>query len=127
MDGGSLYIVLSSKEQAIRPDEGRVMLGNREASMPRLVQVRPRKRYRLWLKYDDGTEGVVDLSEFVGRGVFAIWHDEGRFRQVRIGDGGELVWGEGVDLCADALYLKISGKRADEVFSNLRMLRADDV
>ena len=126
MDDGSLYIILRSKEQTIRADEGRVMLGNREANMPRLVQVRPLEDYRLWLKYDDGTEGVVDLSELVGRGVFAIWQDEGRFRQVRIGEGGELVWDEGVDLCADALYLKITGKRADEVFDNLRMLSETD-
>ena len=95
--------------------------------MVRLVDLKPVGSRHLWLRYDDGSEGVIDLSEFAGRGVFAIWQDERRFRQVRIGDGGEVVWDESVDLCADALYLKITGKRADEVFSNLRMLRADDV
>ncbi len=90
--------------------------------MPRLLEVKPLKGYRLWLKYEDGVEGIVDLSELVGKGVFALWEDEERFRQVRIGDGGELVWSDEVDLCADALYLQITGKRPEEVFANLGML-----
>ena len=90
--------------------------------MPRLLEVKPLKGYRLWLRYEDGVEGVVDLSDLVGKGVFALWKDEERFRQVRIGDGGELVWSDEVDLCADALYLQITGKRPEEVFAKLGML-----
>ena len=90
--------------------------------MPRLLEVKPLKGYRLWLRYEDGVEGVVDLSGLVGKGVFALWEDEERFRQVRIGDGGELVWSDEVDLCADALYLQITGKRPEEVFAKLGML-----
>ncbi len=91
--------------------------------MPRLLEVKPLQGYRLWLRYDDGVEGVVDLSGLVGKGVFAIWKDEKRFRSVRIGDGGELVWDDGVDLCPDALYMEITGKRPAEVFPNLKILR----
>ena len=69
-----------------------------------------------------GVEGIVNLSGLVGKGVFALWEDEERFRQVRIGDGGELVWSEEVDLCVDALYLQITEKRPEEVFSKLGML-----
>ena len=90
--------------------------------VPRLVEVKPLKGYRLWLRYEDGVEGTVDLSGLVGKGVFALWEDEERFRQVRIGDGGELVWSDEVDLCADALYLQITGKRPKEVFARLGML-----
>ena len=89
---------------------------------PRLLEVKPLKGYRLWLRYEDGVEGTVDLSDLVGKGVFALWEDEERFRQVRIGDGGELVWSDDVDLCADALYLQITGKRPEEVFAKLGML-----
>ena len=81
--------------------------------MPRLLEVKPLKGYRLWLKYEDGTEGVVDLSDLVGKGVFALWEDEERFQQVQIGDGGELVWSDEVDVCPDALYLQITGKQPE--------------
>ena len=37
-----------------------------------------------------------------------------------IGSGGELRWSDEVDLCAEALYLEITGKTPDEVFPNLR-------
>ena len=91
--------------------------------MPRLLEVKPLKGYRLWLKYEDGTEGVVDLSDLVGKGVFALWEDEERFQQVQIGDGGELVWSDEVDVCPDALYLQITGKQPEEVFARLKILR----
>ena len=91
--------------------------------MPRLVEVKPLPGYRLWLRFDDGVEGVVDLSGLVGKGVFVIWKDEERFRSVRIGDGGELVWEQDVDLCPDALYLEITGKRPAEVFPNLKVVQ----
>ncbi len=90
--------------------------------MPRLVEVKALPHYRLWLRYEDGVEGVVDLSYLVGEGVFALWEDEARFAEVRLGDGGELVWDDEVDLCADALYLKLTGKRPEEVFPALKMV-----
>jgi len=90
--------------------------------VPRLLEVKPLAHYRLWLRYEDGVEGVVDLSDLVGKGVFALWKDEDRFREVHIGDGGEVVWNEDVDLCADALYLEVTGKRPEEVFGKLKVL-----
>ncbi|MFN8485771.1 MAG: DUF2442 domain-containing protein [Anaerolineae bacterium] len=43
--------------------------------MTQLVEVRALDGYRLWLRYADGVEGVVDLSDHVGKGVFAAWED----------------------------------------------------
>ena len=76
--------------------------------------------YRLELAFDDGVRGVVDLSGLAGKGVFAIWRDRRIFAQVRIGSFGELTWGGQIDLCPDALYLKATGKNAEEVFPALR-------
>nr|WP_290668606.1 DUF2442 domain-containing protein [Ardenticatena sp.] len=90
--------------------------------IPRLLEVKPLRGYRLWLTYEDGVKGTVDLSGLVGEGMFVLWEDEERFRQVRIGDGGELVWSDEVDLCADALYLQVTGKQPRDVFAKLRLL-----
>ncbi|MBI4688680.1 MAG: DUF2442 domain-containing protein, partial [Nitrospirae bacterium] len=37
--------------------------------MYRIIAVRPLENYRLWLRFSDGVEGIVDLSDFVGKGV----------------------------------------------------------
>lgn len=37
--------------------------------MSRIVEVRPSDGYRIWLRFSDGAEGEVDLSDLAGRGV----------------------------------------------------------
>jgi hypothetical protein len=86
----------------------------------KLIHAEPLTGYRLRLRYADGVTGVVDLSHLVGKGVFRLWNDPEAFGRVSIGTAGELRWSEEVDLCADALYLEITGKQPDEVFRNLR-------
>ena len=88
--------------------------------MPIPVEVKPLDKYRLWVKFSDGVEGIVDLSEFAGRGVFALWNDYREFERVHIGPGGELAWGEQIDMCPDAVYLRVTGKRPEELFPKLR-------
>lgn len=88
--------------------------------MRKITRVRVLNDYRLELEFDDGVEGMVNLVELVGKGVFALWRDRQAFEQVRIGSSGELVWGEQVDLCPDALYLKVTGKKPEDVFPALR-------
>jgi len=43
---------------------------------PHLLTVQPTAQYKLQLRYDDGTEGVADVSHLAGRGVFRP-RDEG--------------------------------------------------
>ena len=89
--------------------------------MRRICGVKVLSGYRLELEFDDGVSGTVDLSETVGKGVFALWCDRPAFvEQVRIGPSGELAWGDQIDLCPDALYLKVTGKKPEDVFPGLR-------
>lgn len=92
--------------------------------MPRPIEVRPRSNYRLWLRYDDGAEGEVDLSGLVGRGVFQVWKDAAVFQAVQLGPYGEITWGEDLDLCPDAMYMRLTGKTPDQVFPSLRQVNA---
>jgi hypothetical protein len=88
--------------------------------MRKITHVEVLQGYRLALTFDDGTAGTVDLSDLTGKGVFACWNDRAAFTKVRVGSSGELVWGDQVDLCPDALYLKVTGKQPEEVFPALR-------
>ena len=94
----------------------------RGETVPRLIDVKPLENYRIWVKYSDGIEGVVDLSELVGKGVFAVWKDYREFQKVHIGPGGEIAWSEEIDLCPDAIYLRVTGKKPEDLFPKLREL-----
>lgn len=86
----------------------------------RPIFVRPLENYRLYLEFDDGTKGDVDLSELVGEGLFAAWTDYGFFQKVEIGEHREIKWNDEIELCADSLYLKLTGKAPEDVFPKLR-------
>ncbi len=88
--------------------------------MQRITHVQVLERYQLRLTFHDGKGGRVDLSDLVGKGVFALWNDYEEFRSVKIGDTGELIWGDQVDLCPDALYMKVTGKKPEDLFPRLR-------
>ena len=88
--------------------------------MYRITHAEVLEEYRLSLTFSDGVQGIVDLSSLVGSGVFALWNDYGEFRKVRIGDTGELVWSDQVDLCPDALYLQVTGKDPNDIFPGLK-------
>jgi len=84
--------------------------------MFKIAEVKALQGYRLWLRYEDGVEGEVDLSDIAGRGVFAAWNEQGVFESVRIEESGALAWGEDLDLCPDAHYLRLTGKTPEAVF-----------
>lgn len=83
------------------------------------VAVEPREGYRIWLRYADRVEGEVDLSHLVGKGVFEAWRDRGFFERVYLSDWRSVAWNEEIELCADALYLKITGKSPEDIMPGL--------
>jgi hypothetical protein len=87
--------------------------------MRKVSKVKALQGYSLELEFDDGASGTVDLSDLAGKGVFTLWNDHSRFEQVRVGPSGEVVWGEEVDLCPDALYLRVTGKKPEDLFPAL--------
>ena len=90
----------------------------------KIVDISAQERFKLFLRYDDGTAGVVDLSSLAGQGVFASWLEPGVFEHVRLTEAGAPEWPGEVDLCPDALYLELTGKAADEIFPTLRRMPA---
>jgi len=90
--------------------------------MPTPTDIKPLEDYRLWIKYSDGVEGVVDLSDLTGQGVFALWNDYAEFQKVHVGPSGEIAWGDQVDICPDSIYLRLTGKRPEDIFPKLREL-----
>lgn len=78
--------------------------------MRKIVEAEARSEYRLWVRYEGGAEGEVDLSDLVGKGVFERWEDPAEFRKVFIDPDTDTVgWPGGIDLCPDSLYEDLVG------------------
>ena len=76
--------------------------------MNRPTKVEALPGFRIRVVYASGTEGVIDLSGDVGRGVFAPLADEVFFRTVHIGQFGQIAWSEEIEICPDAAYYEIT-------------------
>lgn len=77
---------------------------------PLLTSARPVARYQIYLCYDDGTEGMADLSHLAGRGIFKLWEEGDLFFQVKIDpETNALAWTENLELDPDSLYLRLRG------------------
>lgn len=84
------------------------------------IAIKALSNYKIWIKYSDGVEGEVDLSYLAGKGVFSIWNDYEKFKNVKIGEHGEVMWDENTDLCPDSIYIKLTGKSIEELFPNIK-------
>jgi len=77
-----------------------------------VVTAEPLDRYRVHLRFEDGTEGVLDLEHRLSfRGVVAPLKDLSYFRQVRVdSELGTVVWPNGADPDPDVLYSQLTGQ-----------------
>ena len=76
----------------------------------RIVAAKALPNYRLWVAFQDGVKGEVDLSDLVGKGVFQRWEDPLEFAKVFVDPEMETVaWPGDLDLAPDALYRDIAG------------------
>jgi len=77
-----------------------------------VAEVRPLEGYRLFVRFEDGAEGTVDVSDLVRfEGIFAPLKDPERFRQVSVNpELGVVCWPNGADLDPDVLYARLTGQ-----------------
>lgn len=71
-----------------------------------VIKVEPRAGYRVWLQFQDGVEGEVDLEPLLSfQGVFAPLRDPAYFARVRVNpDLGTICWPNGADWDPLVLY-----------------------
>jgi hypothetical protein len=83
---------------------------------PAIISVTPAGGYRLRVRFADGCEGDVDLSDIAGSGVFAVLRDPAQFRKVTIDpETGTLTWPGGLDIAPERLYEEASRTSAAPV------------
>jgi hypothetical protein len=69
-----------------------------------MVHVRALPGYRLEVRFADGVEGIVDLSQDLWGPVFEPLKDPVRFAEVGLDEHGAPCWPNGADLAPDAIY-----------------------
>ncbi len=76
-----------------------------------ILEARPLEGYQLYLRFEDGVEGVVDLDKVVSfEGVFAPLRERANFERVRVHpELGTIYWPNGADLDPDVLYARVTG------------------
>lgn len=66
--------------------------------------------HRLRLRFEDGAEGEIDLSDWPWRGVFEPLRDPKFFARVQLdAELGTIVWPNGADLAPETLHAWIVG------------------
>jgi hypothetical protein len=85
--------------------------------MHRVVAAKALQPFRLWLRFADDHEGVVDLADvFDSGGVFERLRDPDEFAKVRVEhEFGTVEWPGGVDLDPDGLYARLRGMPIEAV------------
>jgi len=77
-----------------------------------VVKVEPRGGYRIWLQFQDGVEGEVDLGPLLTfQRVFAPLRDPVYFARVRVNpELGTICWPNGSDWDPLVLYSLVTGR-----------------
>jgi hypothetical protein len=74
-----------------------------------VTEVKSLPDYRLWLRFSDGSQGNVDLKEFIfsdPRPVVSALRDPALFAAVQV-EMDTVVWGNGFDLAPEFLLARV--------------------
>ena len=64
--------------------------------------------YTIWLRFEDGTEGEIDLTDELHGLVFEPFRDQAYIAQLRVNvETGTVEWPNGADLAPEFLYEKV--------------------
>lgn len=75
--------------------------------IPHVIEARPLGGHRVWLRFDDGAEGELDLAGELDGPVFAPLRDPAYFARFTVDD--TLVWPNGADFAPEFLRERLRG------------------
>ena len=86
--------------------------------MHRIIDAKALEPLKVWLRFTNDREGVVDLADvFCSGGVFDRLRDPAEFAKVQVArEFGTVEWPGDVDLDPDVLYSRLTGLSIEEVF-----------
>ncbi|MBE9126040.1 MULTISPECIES: DUF2442 domain-containing protein [unclassified Coleofasciculus] len=84
-----------------------------------IIDVQPLEGYKLRLRFDDGIEGIVDISKIIEfTGIFTPLQDPDYFAKVQVNpDLGTIQWENEADLDPVVLYATITGQETSKLLN----------
>lgn len=78
-----------------------------------IIKAKPLEKYNLHLSFEDGAEGIADISELIEFiGIFEPLKSQPFFDTVKVNpEWGTIYWENGADLDPDVLYAVVTGKQ----------------
>ncbi len=65
--------------------------------------------YSIEVEFEDGINGIVDLSDFIDTGIFSVLKDPAQFAKVYT-TGYSIAWSDDLEIDAANIYSELTGK-----------------
>jgi hypothetical protein len=77
----------------------------------KIIVAKALENYRLYIEFDDGLSGTIDLSKDLWGPMFEPLKDPAFFNRVTLDHNGAPCWPNEVDLAPDALYNELKATK----------------
>ena len=81
------------------------------AAVPAVLRAEYRGDFKVYLVFQDSTEGTVDFEDWLEGPIFKPLRDQALFRRFFI-EAGTLVWPNGADIAPETLYETVKSTAA---------------
>jgi hypothetical protein len=71
--------------------------------MNAIVEIKVLDNFQIWIKFSDGFEKVVNIRQFLGKGITRELLDYDNFTKASLEPGGGIAWYNGFDVCPNFL------------------------
>ncbi|HYU25942.1 MAG TPA: DUF2442 domain-containing protein [Thermoanaerobaculia bacterium] len=69
-----------------------------------VVEAKYLRDFTIWVKFEDGSQGEIDLASELWGPVFEPLKDPATFRNFEVAEYGTVAWPNGADLAPEFLY-----------------------
>ncbi len=80
----------------------------------KVIEVKSLPGYKLFLSFDDGVNGIIDLSDLVQKGIFKVLQTENNFNKVYV-SAYSIAWSEELEIDLLTAYAELANKTPKEV------------
>ena len=88
-----------------------------------LKSAKARPGYKLFVEFEDGISGVIELLKWKEKPAFSFWNEENNFIFFKITAEKKIEWNDQVDINPDAFYLQLVNKTFDEYAGDKQFLQ----
>lgn len=90
--------------------------------IPELKNAKPMEGYKIFVEYNDGINGIIELSKWKNNPVFSDWNNEENFKNFKITNDKKIDWGNNIEMDPDSFYLQLINKTFEEYAGDKQLL-----